>query len=113
MAHGNFRTPKGEGARSCSEEMLSLSSPETYPGSAHDRGGDGQCFLQPQWLSSPWFGGGGVMLAAPLHCDRGLRVTGASVSLSPGCSSCLLPSQDWNLLLLTDKSFCAENFSFI
>lgn len=60
-----------------------------------------------------WFGTGGVMLAAPLHLDYGVRVTGASVSLWPDCSSCFLPSQDWNLLLLTDKSFCAENVPFI
>lgn len=105
------------GTRACSEEMLSLLFPEAHPGSDCDDGDDGQCFLQcflqSQWLSSRWFGTGGMMLAAPLHRDYGVRVTGASMSLWPGCSSCFLPSQDWNLLLLTDKSFCGENFLFI
>lgn len=111
VGHASFRTSKRRGEQGLAQRKCWASCPQKLIlGSDYN---EGQCFLQFQWLSSRWSGTGGMMLAAPLHRDHGVRVTGASMSLSPGCSSCFLPSQAWNLLLLTDKSFYAENFLFI
>ena len=53
--------------------------------------GDGQCFLQSQWLSSARFGTGDVTLAAALQ-HYGVGVTDASMSLRFGHASCFLPN---------------------